>query len=72
MPRILIVEDEADIALGLEEDLTCHGYQVETVRDGETAARRGAGHGSSKASVFARPARCERAPLPIDREWGSR
>jgi DNA-binding response OmpR family regulator len=41
MPRILIVEDEADIALGLEEDLTCHGYQVETVRDGETAARRG-------------------------------
>jgi len=41
MPRILIVEDEADIALGLEEDLTCHGHQVETVRDGETAARRG-------------------------------
>src|SRR5512139_606651 len=41
MPRILIVEDEPDIALGLQEDLTCHGYQVETVRDGEDAARRG-------------------------------
>jgi DNA-binding response OmpR family regulator len=41
MPRILIVEDEPDIALGLEENLTSHGYQVETVRDGETAARRG-------------------------------
>jgi len=41
MPRILVVEDEPDIALGLEEDLTSHGYQVETVRDGESAARRG-------------------------------
>ena len=41
MSRILVVEDEADIALGLEEDLTSHGFTVETVRDGETAARRG-------------------------------
>ena len=41
MSRILVVEDEADIALGLEEDLTSHGYEVETVRDGEAAARRG-------------------------------
>ena len=41
MPRILIVEDEPDIALGLEEDLTSRGYEVETVRDGESAARRG-------------------------------
>jgi DNA-binding response OmpR family regulator len=41
MPSILIVEDEADIALGLEEDLTSHGFEVETVRDGETAAKRG-------------------------------
>ncbi len=41
MPRILIVEDEADIALGLEEDLTSHGFEVEPVRDGETAAKRG-------------------------------
>jgi len=41
MPRILIVEDEPDIALGLSEDLTRHGYEVETVGDGETAVRRG-------------------------------
>jgi len=41
MPRILVVEDERDIALGLEVDLTSHGYEVETVRDGESAARRG-------------------------------
>ena len=41
MPRVLIVEDEADIALGLEEDLASHGFEVETVRDGEAAAKRG-------------------------------
>lgn len=41
MARILIVEDEPDIALGLEEDLVRHGYQVEIVRDGEAAVRRG-------------------------------
>ena len=37
MRRILVVEDEPDIALGLEEDLRRHGYQVETVGDGESA-----------------------------------
>ena len=41
MSRILIVEDEADIALGLEDDLTAEGYDVEVARDGETACRRG-------------------------------
>jgi two-component system alkaline phosphatase synthesis response regulator PhoP len=41
MARILIVEDEPDIALGLEEDLTRHGYEVEIARDGEAAVRRG-------------------------------
>ena len=41
MSRILVVEDEPDIALGLEVDLTSHGYEVETVRDGESASRRG-------------------------------
>ncbi len=40
MPRILIVEDDADIALGLEDDLTMEGHDVEVVRDGETACRR--------------------------------
>ena len=41
MARILIVEDEPDIALGLEEDLTRHGYDVEVVRDGDAAVRQG-------------------------------
>ena len=40
MERILIVEDEADIALGLESDLKRHGYEVATVADGEAALRR--------------------------------
>ena len=41
MPKILIVEDDRDIAFGLEEDLSRHGHQVETVGDGEQAVRRG-------------------------------
>jgi DNA-binding response OmpR family regulator len=40
MTRILVVEDEPDIALGLKDDLTRQGYDVETVGDGETAIRR--------------------------------
>lgn len=40
MTRILIVEDEPGIALGLEDDLTMEGYAVETVSDGIAAARR--------------------------------
>jgi DNA-binding response OmpR family regulator len=40
MPRILIVEDEPDIALGLEDDLKVEGYDVESVGDGLTALRR--------------------------------
>ena len=38
--RILIVEDEPGIALGLEEDLTLEGYGVEAVGDGHAAVRR--------------------------------
>lgn len=41
MPKILIVEDDRDIAFGLKEDLTRYGHQVETVGDGEQALRRG-------------------------------
>ena len=37
MTKILIVEDDRDIALGLEEDLSHHGFQVEMVGDGEKA-----------------------------------
>jgi DNA-binding response OmpR family regulator len=41
MARILIVEDEPDIALGLRDDLTREGYHVESVADGGTAIQRG-------------------------------
>jgi two-component system alkaline phosphatase synthesis response regulator PhoP len=40
MPRILVVEDEPGIALGLEDDLKMEGYDVEVATDGVTAARR--------------------------------
>lgn len=40
MPRVLIVEDEPDIALGLVEDLTANGYSVEVAGDGDTAIRK--------------------------------
>jgi DNA-binding response OmpR family regulator len=43
MRRILVVEDEPDIALGLQEDLHRNGYEVQTVGDGETALRRARG-----------------------------
>ena len=41
MPKILIVEDDQDIALGLEEDLSHHGHVVETAGDGEKALELG-------------------------------
>ena len=41
MSRILIVEDEPDIALGLSDDQTLEGHQVDVVGDGELAVRRG-------------------------------
>lgn len=40
MTRILVVEDEPGIALGLEDDLTMEGYDVEVVSDGIVASRR--------------------------------
>ncbi len=40
MARILIVEDEPDIALGLQLDLRDEGYEVEVAGDGEEASRR--------------------------------
>jgi two-component system alkaline phosphatase synthesis response regulator PhoP len=41
MPRILVVEDEPGIALGLEDDLRMEGYEVELASDGVTGAQRG-------------------------------
>jgi DNA-binding response OmpR family regulator len=43
MTRILVVEDEPDIALGLQDDLTRQGYEVETAADGERAIQRASG-----------------------------
>jgi len=40
MTRILVVEDEPGIALGLEDDLKMEGYEVETVADGISATRK--------------------------------
>jgi DNA-binding response OmpR family regulator len=40
MPRILVVEDEPQLALGLEDDLKLEGYEVEVARDGHTATER--------------------------------
>ncbi len=39
MPRILIVEDEPDIASVLADDLRMDGYQVEIAGDGDSALR---------------------------------
>jgi DNA-binding response OmpR family regulator len=40
MTRILVVEDEPGIALGLEDDLRLEGYEVELVGDGLAASKR--------------------------------
>ena len=40
-PKILVVEDEPDIALGLRLDLQGEGYAVEVVADGVNGVRRG-------------------------------
>jgi len=40
MTRILVVEDEPAIALGLEADLTVEGYEVDVAGDGPTGLRR--------------------------------
>ncbi len=40
MARILVAEDEPGIALGLKNELTIEGYEVELARDGQTAWER--------------------------------
>jgi two-component system alkaline phosphatase synthesis response regulator PhoP len=40
MTRILVVEDERQLAMGLEDDLKLEGYEVEVQADGESASRR--------------------------------
>jgi DNA-binding response OmpR family regulator len=43
MIRILIVEDEPDLAFGLEDDLKVEGYEVAIAGDGAEAVRRALG-----------------------------
>jgi DNA-binding response OmpR family regulator len=43
MTKILVVEDEPGIALGLEDDLKMEGYEVEVVADGNAACSRALG-----------------------------
>jgi len=45
MSRILLVEDEPDIAATLQEDLHLEGHDVRTVGDGETALERAGAEG---------------------------
>ncbi len=40
MSRILIVEDDADLAFGISDDLQVEGYDVEVVSDGDFALKR--------------------------------
>jgi DNA-binding response OmpR family regulator len=39
MSRILIIEDEAQLARGLVDDLTLEGYEVEARADGDAGAQ---------------------------------
>ena len=36
-PRILVVEDDSDIAMALSDDLSIEGFDVEIAKDGEDA-----------------------------------
>ena len=44
MTKILVVEDEPGIALGLEDDLRLEGWDVELVADGAVASKRAREH----------------------------
>src|SRR5262245_30800242 len=40
VPRLLVVEDDAGIAMALEDDLRAEGYDVSVAADGDTASQR--------------------------------
>jgi DNA-binding response OmpR family regulator len=40
MPRVLVVEDNADLAYGLRNNLEIEGYEVRVAEDGETGLKR--------------------------------
>jgi CheY-like chemotaxis protein len=60
--RILVVEDEADIAMLLEDDLASEGHVIEVVRDSEPpaggAARARLGRDCSGLMLPGRTAAC--------------
>ena len=43
MPRVLVVEDNSDLAYGLQNNLEIEGYQVELAADGETGLEKAKG-----------------------------
>jgi DNA-binding response OmpR family regulator len=43
MTRILIVEDEPTISIGLQDDLAAEGYEVEAASDGDSGATKATG-----------------------------
>jgi len=45
MTRILVVEDEPTIAIGLQDDLETEGYEVDVASDGDSAAIKAASGG---------------------------
>ena len=47
MTKILVVEDEPGIALGLKNELVLEGYEVEVARDGQAAVERARGGAAS-------------------------
>jgi len=40
MPRVLVIEDNADLAYGLQNNLEIDGYEVRVAEDGETGLKR--------------------------------
>lgn len=46
MSHILIVEDDATIAMGLEDDLRIEGHEITVARDGESALAHARGRGA--------------------------
>lgn len=66
MTRVLVVEDEPDIALGLEQDLRLDGYQVDVLDNGQRAFERA----STGAFDGARPRTRRRSATPYSRKCG--
>jgi len=60
MNRILVVEDEPAIALGLEDDLKVEGYEVEVVSDSDSSGHLVAGAWAEQSLTARVLSRCLR------------